>query len=305
MLALSSLSLHTVLLPGAAAQPSAAPRAPAEAPPPGYADLADLVLAAPVVADATIRSTAKIKAAEAPGVAAGKQRLYVEADVTALVRGAGGTPPRIGYLIDVAPDFAGRLPRLKKARVLVLARPVPATPGQLQLVAPDAQLAWSPALDAQVRAIVQAAVATDAPPPVIGIGNAFHVPGALPGEGETQIFVATSNDSPMSLSILRRPGEDPRWAVALSEVVDEAAAPPPRDTLLWYRLACGLPATLPDRATSTLGPQDKAQAETDYAFVLAQLGPCGRTRGISGGNAAASISGGGAAASISAGGAPG
>ncbi len=245
----------------------------------GYADAADLVLAAPVVVDAVIRSTARIKGAEAAGVAPGRQRLYVTADVLALIRGAGGTPPRIGYLLDVAPDANGKYPKLKKARVLLLARPVPGAPDQLQLVAPDAQLDWTPDTDARVRAIVQAAVAPDSPPPVKGIGNAFHVPGALPGEGETQVFVQTADNTPMSLSVLRRPGERPRWAVALGEVVDEAAGPPPRDTLLWYRLACGLPATLPERATTTLSGADAERAQADYAFVLAQLGPCGRTRG--------------------------
>lgn len=253
-------------------------REPAPLATPGFADLADLVLAAPVIVDATIRSTARIKGTEAAGVAPGRQRQYVEADVAALVRGAGGTPARIGYLLDLAPDASGRTPKLKKARVLVLARPVAGSPGQLQLVAPDAQLAWTPEADARIRAIARAVVAADAPPQVTGIGNAFHVPGALPGEGETQVFVATADDTPMSLSILRRPGERPRWAVALSEVVDEAAGPPPRDTLLWYRLACGLPPALPDRATATLGAEDARQAQVDYAFVLAQLGACGRTR---------------------------
>ena len=260
----------------------ASAQAPATTPVPAalpYADLADLTLAAPVVVDATIRSTARIKGPEATGVAAGRQRLYVEAEVVALIRGAEGTPPRVGYLLDIAPDSRGRVPKLKKARVLLLARAVPGSAGQLQLVAPDAQLPWTADTDARVRAIARAAVAPDAAPPVRGVRDAFHVPGALPGEGETQVFVATADGTPMSLSILRRPGERPRWAVALSEVVDEAAGPPPRDTLLWYRLACGLPRALPERATMTLSAEDAEQARADYAFVLTELGGCGRTRG--------------------------
>ena len=84
-----------------------------------YADLADLVLASPVIADATIRSASRIKGAEAAGVAAGKQRFYVEADVGALVRASGGLPQRIGYLLDLAVDARGRAPRLKKNGVLL------------------------------------------------------------------------------------------------------------------------------------------------------------------------------------------
>lgn len=248
---------------------------------PGYADMADLVLAAPIIADATIRSASRIKGTEAANVAPGLTRFYVEADIGALIRGAGGVPPRIGYLLDVAPDAAGHLPRLKGLRVLLFARLVPGSPGQLQLVAPDAQLAWSAALDAQVRAIGAAALAADAPPPITGIGHAFHVAGALPGEGETQVFLTTGDNRPVSLSVIRRPGEQPHWAVALSEIVDEAAAPPPPDSLLWYRLACSLPAELPTRSTADLAEADADQARADYRFVIAALGACGRTRTVS------------------------
>lgn len=262
------------LLP-AAALPT--PSAPIAAAAPSYADLADLVLAAPVIVDATIRSTVRLKGADAAGAPAGAQRLYVEANAGALIRGAGGLPPRIGYLYDAPLDARGKAPSFQKARVLLFARTA-AAPGQLQLVGPDAQLAWDAATDARVRRIAAEALGPGAPPRVTGVGQAFHVAGALPGEGETQVFLQTADGRPVSLSVLRRPGERPRWAVALSEIVDEAAAPPGRETLLWYRLACALPPALPARSTAGLAPADAATAGEDYAFVLAQLGPCGRTR---------------------------
>jgi hypothetical protein len=244
----------------------------------GFADTADLVLAAPIIADVTIASAARIKGAEAASVAPGLTRFYVEADVGALIRGAGGLPPRVGYLVDVAPDRDSRVPKLKKQRVVIFARGVAGSGDQLQLVAPDAQQPWDPALDARLRRIAAAVVAPDAPPVVTGVGNAFHVPGSLPGEGETQIFLTTADHRPVSLSVLRRPGEQPRWAVALSEIVDEAAAAPAPGTLLWYRLACTLPPALPDRSTASLGAADAEQARADYRFVIESLGPCGRER---------------------------
>jgi hypothetical protein len=243
-----------------------------------YPDLADLVLVSPVILDGVVRSTARIKPAEAVGLAAGAARLYVEVDATALIRGPGGLPPRVGYLLDLPLDAHGRVPKLKKQRVLVLARPVLGSPTQLQLAARDAQLAWTPATDARVRRIARELVNPDAAPAITGVGGAFHVPGALPGEGETQIFLRTADAKPVSLSVLRRPGETPRWAVALSEIVDESAGPPARDTLLWYRLACGLPRALPGAATAQLGEADAAKAREDYAFVLDRLGPCTRRR---------------------------
>jgi hypothetical protein len=245
----------------------------------GYADTADLVLAAPIIADATIRSASRIKGAEAASVAAGSARFYVEADVGALIRGAGGVPPRVGYLLDTPLDQGGRPPRLKKMRVLLFARAVAGSAGTVQLVAPDAQLPWTPAVDARARAIAAEALGASAAPRITGLGNAFFVPGALPGEGETQVFLTTADNQPVSLSVLRRPGERPRWAVALSEIVDDAAGPPAPETLLWYRLACSLPRTLPDRSTASLAAAEAEQAKTDYRFVIDALGPCGRTRG--------------------------
>lgn len=273
--------------PISASQTAVSPRYPTNAPSSvpssaassfQYSDLADLVLSAPVIADATVRSTARIKPSEAPGLTSGQVRLYVEVDVGTLIRGANGLPPRIGYLLDVAPDARGRIPKFKKARVLLFSRPVAGSVNQVQLIAPDAQIDWTPAAQATVRQIAEAALATDAPPVITGVGNAFHVAGALPGEGETQIFLTTADQRPVSLSILRRPGEQPRWAVALSEIVDESAAPPKPETLLWYRLTCALPSTLPDHSTTSLEAADAVVAREDYAFVLKALGPCGRTR---------------------------
>ena len=64
-----------------------------------------------------------------------------------------------------------------------------------------------------------------AAPRLVGIGKAFHSPGSLPGESETQLFLLATDNRPVSISVLRRPGQAPRWAVALGEIVDEAAAP--------------------------------------------------------------------------------
>lgn len=241
---------------------------------PPYATVAQLVLDAPSVVDARIRSAVRIKGAEAAGVAADHARFYVEADVLALIRSAAPLPARVGYVVDVPLDSRGRVPKLAKQRVLLFARQVAGQPAMLQLPRVDGQRAWTPEFDAQVRGIVREVVDPKAPPAVTGLGNAFHVPGVLPGEGETQIFVLTSTGDPISLSILRRPGEQRRWAVALGEIVDDAAAPPPRDTLLWYRLACGLPRQLPSSSLTEMDAANAAVAREDYQFVLSQLGAC-------------------------------
>ena len=244
-----------------------------------YVDLVDLTLAAHVVAGATIHRVTRLKGADATGVAEGAARFYIEADVEALIRGSDGLPTAVNYLVDLPLLPNGRAPKLKKLRVILMARPVAGNPSALQLVSPAAQLDWTAATEQRLRAIVTALLAAGAPPRITGIANAFHVAGSLPGESETQIFLTTADKRPISLNVLRHPGEAPRWAVALSEMVDEAAAPPAPETLLWYRLACGLPATLPDSALTGIGPSDAAAARVDYAVVLAGLGPCRRALG--------------------------
>jgi hypothetical protein len=113
---------------------------------------------------------------------------------------------------------------------------------------------------------------------VTAIGKAFHVPGSLAGESETQIFLQTAEARPVSLTILRRPGEEPQWAVALGDIVDDAAAAPKPETLLWYRLACGLPRTLPRQSYADAEGRAGAAIQADYRFVLDRLGPCTRSR---------------------------
>ncbi len=267
-----------LLIPSASAQPAIAQQAPATAPAPApfYADIADLVLRSPIVLDSVIRSAVKLRGEQALGAPPGMVRLYVEADLVALVRGTDAVPGRLGWIIDVAPDARGKLPNWRKQRVLVFARPVAGRANQVQLTGPTAQLRWSAAADMLTRRIIAETIATDAPPRITGIGNAFHVAGALPGSGETQIFLQTEGRRPVSLNVIRAPGEDPRWAVALTEIVDEAAAPPAPDTLLWYRLACGLPDALPAAAITALSPQERRAAAQDYRFILNALGPCRR-----------------------------
>ncbi len=243
-----------------------------------YADLADLALAAPAVVVVSVHDTIRLKGPDAIGVPEGGARLYIDGDVTALIAGKDGLPAHISWLVDVPLVSGNRVAKLKKQQVILFARPIPGKPGTLQLITRDAQLAWSPDLESRLRAILTAANAPDAPPIITDVGHAFHVPGSIPGEGETQIFLKTADNRPVSLSILRRPGEQPHWSVALGEMVDDAAAAPARDTLLWYRLACSLPSTLSDEAVADQQPDDAAAARADYALVLDGLGRCGRTR---------------------------
>lgn len=236
-----------------------------------YVELADMAFAAPQTIAATIADAIPVKGSAAGDVPAGKTRYYVQANTTALISGAG-VPSHVTYLVDLPNPPKGKL-KLKGVPVLLLAAST-ANPGELRLVGPRAQVPRTPENESRLRAILTAAVSPDAPPAITGITRAFHVAGTLPGESETQIFLRTADKRPISLSILRRPHEDPRWAVALSELVDDSAAPPKPDSLLWYRLACGLPRQLPDSAVAGLETGDAKAARDDYQVVLTGLGTC-------------------------------
>jgi hypothetical protein len=261
----------------AAAAGPAESQVPAAAP--TYADLADLALAAPVAAQVRIAGAVALKDERAPGLRPGMARLYVTADLVSLIRAPQSLPTRLTYLVDLPRGPRGKAPKLRKGtEFLLLAAPVAGRPGELRLVAPDAQIAFTAERAAQLRSIVREASAASPPPRIAGIGRAFHVPGAIRGESETQIFLQTGNGTPVSLSVLRRPGETPIWAVALGEIVDEAAAAPGPGTLLWYRLACGLPRALPRQSLAEADGDGTAAIEADYRLVLDRLGPCMRTR---------------------------
>jgi hypothetical protein len=272
-----------LLATAAAALAAAAGPADSQSPPssPGlsYADLADLGAGAPVVAHVRVRDADALRPEEAPNVAAGYRRFQIEAEVVALIRGSGGIDGRVRYLIDLPNDSRGRPARLgRRAEMLVMANRVPNRPGDLRLIAADAQIPYSPEAAETLRAIVRESSAPDAAPRIVGIGRAFHVPGSLAGESETQFFLLTADNRPISLTVLRRPGEQPRWSVALSEIVDDSAAAPTPNTLLWYRLACTLPARLPPDALSEASAEESQAIQTDYRLVMDGLGRCARTR---------------------------
>lgn len=263
--------------PGVAA---GAQQAPPPAPSsPTYADVADIALAAPLAAHVRLKSAVAVEPERSPGLAAGRTRFYVTAEVISLIRSASGVPAEVVYLADIPNDAKGRPAKPKRATEYIVAgRAVAGRPGELQLAKPDAQIPYTAATADMLRAMLREAARPGAAPAITGIGRAFHVPGSLPGESETQIFLLAADGRPISLSILRRPGEAPQWGVALTEIAANIAEPPAQDSLLWYRLACTLPRQLPQQSLAEAEAGQYAAIRADYRLVLESLGPCARTR---------------------------
>ncbi|HEX7820526.1 MAG TPA: hypothetical protein VF463_07900 [Sphingobium sp.] len=239
--------------------------------------MADLASHANLIAIARPRGFAKVESigsATLPGT----QRYYVDAQVDSLIRGDGGLAPRIAFLIDV--PISVKPSRAMKGKPFVLFGRAGGDAGQFQLLSSNALLPSSPGTDARVRAITAELLAQDAAPEIVRVVEAFHVEGTIAGESETQIFLATQGGRPVSLSIIRRPDMAPRFGAALGEIVDEAADVPAPDTLLWYRLACGLPPALPAGAADKLDAPAAAAAAADYRSFMDRLGTCLRSRGL-------------------------
>lgn len=269
VMALAPLTL--AMAPGTAKEAVAPPVEPT------YADLADLVTTAALVAKVTPRKAVMVEPERAPGLAAGLTRMYVEGRTQALLAGAG-LQEQVRFLVDVPLDSRGKPPKLKGKPILLFAHAPSDQNGDLRLVTGTAQLDWSEATDARVRALLAEALAPAAPPAITGIREAMFVPGNLAGEGESQIFLDTATGSPVTLNVIHRPGAPARWGVSWSEIVDAQAVPPAKDTLGWYRLACFPPNDLP--ATALIGQEGQARAAVaaDYQMIRQQLGPCPRTR---------------------------
>lgn len=269
-----ALSLALAAIPASAAAPSDS--APVTATP-SYADLADLADAAPLVARAKVRKLVPLD----PKAHSGVTRFYVEAETEALLAGNAPIGVALTYLADLPLDAKGKPPALRKKSVLLFARAVAGRPGELQLVAPDAQIDWSEPVEATLRGILTALAAPSAPPRLLGVREALHVQGTLVGEGETQIFLDTADQSLAAITVTRVSGAAPAWSLSFSELVGDPGQVPEPDSLAWYRLACFLPSQLPPRANVSRAGEDRAAAVADYRFVLEQLGPCARTRGQS------------------------
>lgn len=243
-----------------------------------YADIADLVVVSSLIVDANVRNLRKIPAEQVVGVPANLQRMLVEADIVTLIRGQEGVTPRVRFLLDIPKDAKGKIPKLKKQRLFLLGSSVAGRPGEIRLSRPNALIQWSAANDILVRAITKEAVQIDAPEKITGITSAFHSAGTVIGEGETQIFLKTAKEQPLSLSVLSRPGEEKRWAVSTAEVIDESATAPAKFTLLWYRLACELPRSIAAEMVEAADSEGAAKVQADYNFILDSIGPCGRKR---------------------------
>ena len=275
LLMLAAALAGTLAAPATAQQRDAATLVESQAGP-AYAELVTLARQADMVLVAEISEQAEVKPERAPGLAPGKARLYLKAETETLLFGRSAIGTSLAFLADRDLDAKGKAPKLKDQRFLLFARTVAGRPGEMQLVSPRAMLPAAPDLVERTRTVLRQVAEGGPQPEITGIREVISIAGNLAGESETQMFLATTGGEPVSLTVLRRPGMVPEWGVSWSDIVDPAARAPEAETLEWYRLACSLPAELPDEAFLQDEANARARAREDYAFVLEELGACDR-----------------------------
>jgi len=277
---MASLSLAACATSGPAPTPGGS--AATELPPgsaPTFADLADLSIAADLVAVIIVDEQITVPAERAPGLPAGMARQYVEATTLNLLAAPGAMGESMTFVVDLPLDARGDTPKIEQRSFLVFGDPVPGQPGMVQLVSSSAMIPAGPMIEGRVREVLTQLASADALPEITGVRDVISVPGNLAGESETQMFVETGAGLPVSLSVIRRPSMAPRWGVSLGEIVNQEARPPEPETVAWYRFACFLPRQLPEDGFLQADGASRERAREDYSFVLSELGPCERRLG--------------------------
>ncbi len=244
--------------------------APASATP-SFADLADLTLAAPMIVRATITGAEHIADRDSPGLAPGFSRQLINARLDGVLIAPGAVPAELKWLWDAPADPRGKSPKPKGSVVLAWLAKASAD-GKTQLISGLAQQPYDAVTEAAVRAIASEARSGNTPA-ITGVSNGFRADGTVAGESESQFFLIAADAKAMTMVVTAKPGLPRRVTISRGDIIDESAAPVQKQTLLWYHLACGLPARLPAAA----GGNDQLLA-ADWKEALASLGPCDRSR---------------------------
>ena len=114
----------------------------------------------------------------------------------------------------------------------------------------------------------------DAPPRITGIGRAFHVAGlAARRERDPDSSCRPTNNRPISISVLRRPNEQPRWAVSLTEVIDERRPRRRATPCSGIASPARCPPQLPRQSLSEASAEEARAIEADYRLVMDEPRP--------------------------------
>lgn len=241
-----------------------------------FDDIMSITIDSKLVVDLTVKKIRKLSPEQTIGVASNKKRILIIADVQSLIRGETGINSEIKFLFDAPIDARGKIPKLKKQRFLAFGQNVPNRPDFIKLSYVDSMLPYDPSTDLAVRSAITQVIAPSAAQKITGISSAFHSPGTIIGEGETQIFLNTQFRQPMAISVVSRGSGHKNWSVSTSEVIDINAVQPQRRSLIGHRLACSLPSNIQSNIIESGNTENIRKTMADYEYVKNAIGPCVR-----------------------------
>jgi hypothetical protein len=243
-----------------------------------YPVAARLYLSSPVVARGLIKGQSRLGKAEAatlPPLPPGQGRAMLEVELQTVLKAPDALPAKLKFLWQGPLDAKAKLPNFKKQSLLLFLTPKTRS-GVTGYGLSDVNSirSWSTAEAEQLRAI---AVAAQDPAQrglaIKGVRTAFVT---VPEDGNSAAFVhilfATQSGAPLA-AILENQGG--RWSLrtTLSDLDQDGVAVQPQ-SLLWYHMACGLPAQPPELVTRQPSEAEQALATQAWQAMLEQLGPC-------------------------------
>jgi hypothetical protein len=245
-----------------------------------YVSIARTYLAASTVASITVRGQDKPpKSLRLTDSATA--RLVITADTQAVFKTPTVLPARFTYLWTGAPNEKGKTPNFKKQNLLLFlsafsppANDKAAARLTVQIGPQDQQLRSSPEALAMVRLIGQQAAAADISAlELTGSMQASTTEADAPYVRFSQFLFPTLNGEMIAVT-LRTMTDGNADAVQSDSDVMGSGAPVVRNTLLWYHLVCGMPATVDRALENNMDSSERATLAQDYAKLKALLGPC-------------------------------
>lgn len=241
-----------------------------------YDDIMSITLESELVVDIVAKKIKNLPASQSVGVRPDRKRVLIIAEVQSLIRGKTGLNSEVSFLFDAPIDSRGKIPKLKKLRFVAFGRHISGRNDFIRLTHTASMLLYSESLNNRVRNSIREVIADNAPQKITSISSAFHSPGTIIGEGETQIFLNTEFGQPMAISVTSKQGQNRRWSVSTSEVIDINATEPRRFSLLGYRLACSLPRSLSPSIIESINQDNREKLLSDYKLVIDSIGLCQR-----------------------------
>ncbi len=243
-----------------------------------YPVVARLYLSSPVVARGLVKGQSKLgkkENAALPPLPTGQGRAMLDVELQAVLKAPDALPAKLKFLWQGPLDAKNKVPSLKKQSLLLFLSTVTSSGVTgYGLTDINSVRPWSAAEEAQLRAI--AAAAQDPAQrglAIKGVRTTFvTVPEDSNSAPYVHILFVTQNGAPLA-AILEKPSG--QWTLRTTVTdLDQDAQAIERQSLLWYHMACGLPAEPPAVVTEQPSEQERTLAREAWRGMLEQLGPC-------------------------------